>query len=157
MSWTASGGGYDPKDAGCARVYWFEGEKLAPAEFPEDLPEEFRLPELAAELLGGKDAPDFVDACLALGYPFTANDYRSFDQARREMGFPYPDNRSQLLGWPDIIQNNMTLECELVSRGHYLGGDLGGHPHGGAGRPSGRQHPGVAAAVPAGYGGLRGL
>ena len=114
--------GYDPKDAGCARVYWFEGEKLAPAEFPEDLPEEFRLPELAAELLGGKDAPDFVDACLALGYPFTANDYRSFDQARREMGFPYPDNRSQLLGWPDIIQNNMTLECELVSRGHYLGG-----------------------------------
>lgn len=34
----------------------------------------------------------------------------------------YPANRSQLLGWPDIIQNNMTLQCELISRGHYLGG-----------------------------------
>lgn len=34
----------------------------------------------------------------------------------------YPENRSQLLGWPDLIQNNMTLQCELVSRGHYLGG-----------------------------------
>ena len=79
-------------------------------------------PELAAELLGGTDAPDFQDACLALDYPFSANDYRFFDQARRELGYAYPDNRSQLLGWPDIIQNNMTLECELVSRGHYLGG-----------------------------------
>ena len=114
--------GYDPKDAGCARVFWFDGEPLVPAEFPRALEEDFRLPELAAELLDGTDAPDFQDACLALDYPFTANDYRFFDQARRELGYAYPDNRSQLLGWPDIIQNNMTLECELVSRGHYLGG-----------------------------------
>ena len=114
--------GYDPKDAGCARVFWFDGEPLAPAEFPQDLEEDFRLPELAAELSAGTDAPDFQDACLALDYPFTANDYRFFDQARRELGYAYPDNRSQLLGWPDIIQNNMTLECELVSRGYYLWG-----------------------------------
>ena len=114
--------GFDPRDAGCARVYWFEGEDLSPAEFPQDLPPEFRLPELAAELSPGRDAPDFLDACLALGYNWTDNDYRIFDQARREAGFPYPEVRSQLLGWPDIIQNNMTLECELVSRGYYLGG-----------------------------------
>ena len=120
--------GYDPKDAGCARVFWFDGEPLAPAEFPQDLDEDFRLPELAAELSGGADAPDFQDACLALDYPFSANDYRFFDQARRELGYAYPDNRSQLLGWPDIIQNNMTLECELVSRGYYLGGTWDGVP-----------------------------
>ncbi len=114
--------GYDPKDAGCARVYWFDGEPLAPAEFPENLAEESRLPELAAQLSAGIDAPDFQDACLALDYPFSANDYRAFDQARRELDLPYPDNLSKLLGWPDIIQNNMTLECELVSRGYYLGG-----------------------------------
>ena len=83
---------------------------------------EVSVAELAAELSGGTDAPDFQDACLALDYPFSANDYRFFDQARRELGYAYPDNCSQLLGWPDIIQNNMTLECELVSRGHYLGG-----------------------------------
>jgi len=29
---------------------------------------------------------------------------------------------SKLLGWPDIIQNSMAMECELVSRGYYLGG-----------------------------------
>lgn len=67
------------------------------------------------------DAPDFQDACPALGYDWTANDYRYFDAARRELGLDYPANLSKLLGWPDIIQNNMTLECELVSQGHYLG------------------------------------
>ena len=113
--------GYDPKDAGCARVFWFEGP-LAPSEFPAELDEEFRLPELAAELSGETDAPDFQDACPALEYPWTANDYRFFDQARRELGMDYPATRSHLLGWPDLIQNNMTLECELVSRGYYLGG-----------------------------------
>lgn len=113
--------GYDPKDRGCAQVFWFKGT-LAPAEFPAELEEEFRLPELAAELSGAADAPDFQDACPALEYPWTANDYRIFDQARRELGMDYPANRSQLLGWPDIIQNNMTLQCELISRGHYLGG-----------------------------------
>lgn len=120
--------GFDPKDAGCARVYWFEGEPLAPAEFPEELEEECRLPELAVHLSAGTDAPDFQDACPALEYPFTANDYRYFDQARRELGLDYPDNLSKLLGWPDIIQNNMTLECELVSRGYYLGGSWDGIP-----------------------------
>lgn len=113
--------GYDPKDRGCARVLWFEGP-LSPAEFPGELPEEFRLPELEARLSEGTDAPDFQDACPALEYPWTANDYRYFDQARRELGMDYPANRSQLLGWPDLIQNNMTLECALVDRGYYLGG-----------------------------------
>ena len=113
--------GYDPKDAGCARVFWFEGP-LASAEFPAELEEDFRLPEMAAQLSGATDAPDFQDACPALEYPWTANDYRIFDQARRELGMDYPANRSQLLGWPDIIQNNMTLQCELISRGYYLGG-----------------------------------
>lgn len=113
--------GYDPKDRGCARVFWFEGS-LERGEFPAELAEEFRLPELSVELSGAADAPDFQDACPALEYDWTANDYRAFDQARRELGMDYPANRSQLLGWPDLIQNNMTLECELVDRGYYLGG-----------------------------------
>ena len=28
-----------------------------------------------------------------------------------------PVNRSQLLGWPDVIQNSMFEECDLVSPG----------------------------------------
>ena len=137
-------------------MYWFNGEPLAPADFPADLPEDFRLPELAAELSAGVDAPDFQDACPALGYDWTANDYRYFDAARRELGLDYPANLSKLLGWPDIIQNNMTLECELVSQGHYLGASGRASP-GGAGPPSEAQRGGVAAAVPAGHRGERRL
>ena len=122
---------------GCS---WFDGEPVAPAEFPRDLEEDFRLPELAAELSGGTDAPDFQDACLALDYPFTANDYRFFDQARRELGYAYPDNRSQLLGWPDIIQNNMTPGVRA--------GLPGATTWGGAGRASLRRS-GTRCARPA--------
>ena len=36
-----------------------------------------------------------------------------------------PVNRSQLLGWPDVIQNSMFEECDLVSQGYYLGNSEG--------------------------------
>ena len=32
------------------------------------------------------------------------------------------DNCSKLLGWPNTIQGSMAGECELVSKGYYLGG-----------------------------------
>ena len=37
-------------------------------------------------------------------------------------GEPEIRNRSCLLGWPDTIQGNMTVECELVNRGFDMGG-----------------------------------
>lgn len=37
------------------------------------------------------------------------------------LGVEEYDECSKLLGWPDIIQNNMTSECELISHGFYLG------------------------------------
>ena len=103
------------------------------------------------------DAPDFQDACPALGYDWTANDYRYFDAARRELGLDYPANLSKLLGWPDIIQNNMTLECELVSRGHYLGGKWESVPLEERDQLRKPSVEGVAAAVPAGHCGERRL
>ena len=36
--------------------------------------------------------------------------------------------RSQLLGWPDVIQYSMFDECDLVSQGYYLGNGLKGVP-----------------------------
>ncbi len=42
-----------------------------------------------------------------------------------------PDDRSQLLGWPDVIQNSMFDECDLVTQGYYLGRRLAQYPQGG--------------------------
>ena len=42
-----------------------------------------------------------------------------------------PDDRSQLLGWPDVIQNSMFDECDLVTPGLLSGQWLDQDPKGG--------------------------
>ena len=109
--------GYDPESRGSAKVFWFDCETLQPVQ-PQSIP----LPELQVEYSALQEIPDWSDACPLLGLDFLDAELRPYDNARRELGFWYPDNRSQLLGWADIIQNNMTLECELIERDYYLGG-----------------------------------
>ena len=48
-------------------------------------------------------------------------DYDAFDLVWNELTDETPENRSQLLGWPDVIQNSMFNECDLASQGYYLG------------------------------------
>ena len=114
--------GFDPKDAGCARVYWFDdAAALAPAEFPDDLAEENRFPALNIALAQKAYLPDWADFESGREQDLGER-YDEFYEERAMMEGERPDVSSKLLGWPDIIQNNMTAECELVSRGHYLGG-----------------------------------
>ena len=112
--------GFDPADGGCARVFWFEdAAALRPAEFPTELCEEYRLPALGIRMEREASLPGWEDFVVA--HPENTN-FDRFDAARRALGCEWPANRSVLLGWPDVIQNSMTCECELVGRGHYLGG-----------------------------------
>lgn len=112
--------GYDPKDKGCARVYWFEDtETLAPAEFPSELAEEFRFPPLGIKISSESSYPSYED--LVSVRDKLVERWEEYDEAAASLGIEEPENRSKLLGWPDIIQSNMTMECELVSRGYYLG------------------------------------
>ncbi len=116
--------GYDPKDRGCAKVYYFEDvNALAPAEFPDDLAEDFRFPELAISARTERSYQCFED--FIVQREKTAMEWDEFDDVLESMGIEEPDDldpRSKLLGWADIIQGNMTRECELVARrGYYLG------------------------------------
>ncbi len=119
--------GYDPQDRGCARVFWFpDVEGLSPAPFPDTLEDDCRLPETGISMRREKSYPDYEDLCLILQSRGAKCDpaYDDHEMARAELGVETEvGNRSQLLGWPDTIQGNMTIECELVSRGYYLGGD----------------------------------
>lgn len=117
--------GYDPKDASCARVYWFsEKAALRPADFPEELEAEFRLPALPVRGRMERRFPDYDDAAAAAGMAEGELNRKAFETAysmtagKQETG----GSAHRLLGWPDIIQSSMTVECELVSRGYYLGG-----------------------------------
>lgn len=109
--------GFDPKDKGCAKVFWFhEWEDLSPADFPESLEEDYRLPALNISAKPEKSYPSNED------YYLRRNDYSQtiddFEAAEEALGAICPENRSKLLGWADIIQGNMTSECELIARGY---------------------------------------
>lgn len=113
--------GYDPDDKGCARVCWFEDKaKLHTAEFPEDLEEFFRLPPLKISAKSEKSYQSGVDFMLQREDEMHER-WDEFDEICEKLGVEEDGVISKLLGWANPIQGNMTMECELISRGYYLG------------------------------------
>ena len=112
--------GFNPKDKGCARVYWFEDtSELSAADFPEDMEDDFKLPILNIKLSCQASYPSIEDFSRA--FPDEKDDdavYEVYNQLLDENS----DTYSQLLGWPDVIQSSMYSECDLVTKGYYLGG-----------------------------------
>ena len=118
--------GFDPKDKGCARVYWFEDiSALSAAEFPVDMEEDFILPMVKIVLSQKPSYPSWQDFTEA--FPDDDDD-EAFNVAWEELtgedAEELPD-RSQLLGWPDVIQNSMFEECDIAAKGYYLGNPEG--------------------------------
>ncbi len=119
--------GFDPKDAGCARVYWFEDPAaLRRTGLPEQLPEWACFPSLKIAMARVPCLPDAEDFRLVHEMPY--EDWDAFYQARAALGVDAESDGeeeevavSKLLGWPDVIQGPIPPECELVSRGLYLG------------------------------------
>lgn len=112
--------GYAPKDKGCARVYWFEDiSALFAADFPADMEEDFKFPMVKIKLDSKITYPSWQD--FSEVFP-DEKDCDAFDEVWAEwMGDDSKEieNNSQLLGWPDVIQNSMFEE--LVSQGYCLG------------------------------------
>ena len=112
--------GFDPKDEGCAKVFYFEEiSELKTAEFPTELESDFRFPPIKITAKAEDSYQDFPDFILK-------NDklvkcWEEYDRAAESLKINVPNNSSKLLGWADIIQGNMTADCELVSREYYLG------------------------------------
>lgn len=114
--------GFDPKDKGCARVYWFEDtSSLSPTDFPADLEDDYKFSIIQIDLSSKASYPSWED------FPNVSTDREdddAFTTAWEQLTGESPEEwaeRSQLLGWPDVIQNSMFEECDLVTRGYYLG------------------------------------
>lgn len=121
--------GYDPKDKGSARVYWFENaSELSPADFPDDMPKDLRFPMLKITAESKPSYPSYEDFGVSRdsGPIKWVERWDEFDALRKSIVGEEPDVIHKLLGWADPIQGNMTQECELVNRGYYLGGDWKG-------------------------------
>lgn len=115
--------GFDPKDNGCARVYWFKDVKeLSKGTFPEALEDYLRFPAIGIGFEAKRSLPQYEDFASAfLSQEEYVKSWDDFDKVI-EQYYGIPEEAcSKLLGWADILQNSMTCECELVSRGYYLG------------------------------------
>lgn len=117
MTW-----GFDPSDKGSARVYYFAGDisELVTLDFPEDLEKDFRLPEIHISYSSKKDLPSFEEFNDFDKY----ENWDDFDEKRVEAGYEHDDEISKLLGYADIIQNSMQLQCEQVDNGIYCGNQV---------------------------------
>lgn len=119
--------GYDPEDKGCAKVCWFPDKSvLRRAEFPDDLGVngvdlDCRLPALGISMSAEVSYQSYED--FLLQREKLLENWEDFEAAQKSLGIntEEDENTSKLLGWANPIQGNMTMECELVSRGYYLG------------------------------------
>ena len=122
MAW-----GYDPKDKGSARVYYYSGDisELIRTDFPSDLLEEFQLPEMAIAFSVHNELP-FFEEFIVSHEEFGHNRYDDYDKAKNTI-VPESDEVgiSKLFGYADLIQSEMVLQCELTTNGIYTGNSEG--------------------------------
>lgn len=129
--------GFDPKDKGCARVFYFPNEsELTRAEYPDGLEEECRFPEYALAFKKHVSLPGEYEYDQYVDFENDEDDdedENAYDECRVALGYDEAELDEEneeyitkLLGYPDVIQNPMEEECEYVSRGFYMGSCLPG-------------------------------
>lgn len=113
--------GFDPADKGAARVYYFEDiAGFAPFDIPEELDEGYVMPELAVKFTSDISYPKFEEFSV---HSDMNCDWEEYDQALAELGIDTDEGYEghKLLGYADIIQDEMLTECERSVRGLYSG------------------------------------
>ena len=122
--------GFDPKDKGCARVFYYSGDlkELLRTELPVDLlsePYNFRIPEAPVSFSSAIELPCFEEFIQLCDHDLIYKQWNEFDDAKVELGYEIDEDdsfeKSKLLGYADLIQGGMLLECELSTSGIYTG------------------------------------
>ena len=114
MTW-----GFDPKDKGSARVYYFEeGTELHLEDIPADMEKDYRVPEFSVTFEEHISLPDMSEFDDELSLDYDDNTDCLF-----KAGYEVDEwaNNTKLLGYSDTIQNPMYVECETVTRGWRRG------------------------------------
>lgn len=111
--------GFDPEDKGSARVIYFDStDGFVPMAWPEDIDEDYIVPEMAVRFKQKKSYPMYEELEIHSDVDCEWEDY---DAALEELGVDLDEESHKLLGYAHIIQNEMLSECERVSRGRSCG------------------------------------
>ena len=118
MTW-----GFDPDDKGSARVFYFPGDTaMRVSDLPEELDEEFVIPELAVCFEPHVSLPGYGDNDDELGLSRDEDlDWDEFAECRENAGGDDLEDLTKLFGYPNVIQNSMEYECEACTRGFRHG------------------------------------
>lgn len=108
--------GFDPSDADAARVFYFENtDGFVSLDLPDELAEEYVIPEIAVEFKAQKSYPNFEEFDCYSDLDCDCDDY---SEVLEELGVDVdrdPEDH-KLLGYADIIQGEMLTECESIGR-----------------------------------------
>ena len=118
MTW-----GFDPKDKGSARVYYYTGEisKLKRTDFPADLSKEYIFPETPVTFSPEKELPDFEEF-LEFHKDFEYNQWDKYNDEKNKIVDEYDGKTiNKLLGYANLVQGGMLLNCEKTTHGIYTG------------------------------------
>lgn len=117
MTW-----GYDPKDKGSAKVFYFDGDldTLLETEIPSDISKDYIVPEFSISFKNSLSLPAYEE----FAEYHVRCDWDSYDEQKVAFGWQEPedfDMNTKLLGYADIIQASMLEECEYSTNGIYTG------------------------------------
>lgn len=120
--------GYNIKHKGSARVYYYENiDTIQELDFPDDLDEDYIIPEFQMIFSSKDNVPDFQELEIQLEslyseYPQLMADFDEdkYTEECEECEYIQYDS-SKLLGYADLIQGLTTTECELVANGYDCG------------------------------------
>ena len=114
--------GYDPADIGSWRVCYFDNlNTLQRVEPPNDFPEEGHYLPCSLSFFEELTIPTW-DSALIERLNFTDNEMNAYI----DLPTNSDDNLiNRILGYPNSIQGDMQLECQLVSNGLYCGDETG--------------------------------
>lgn len=120
--------GFDPKDKGNWLVHYFDGDvrDLKPMPFPGDIDEDARFHATSADFSEEITLPPF-ESIFIDKLKLSKNDRDKYFDWMIDQSKNMAEVRHKLLGYPDIIQNEMQTECQLVSNGLYCGDSSGYH------------------------------
>ncbi|MBE6635737.1 MAG: DUF1963 domain-containing protein [Ruminococcaceae bacterium] len=115
--------GFDPEDDGAASVFWFDifdNVNFAPIDIPSEIAEEYVIPEIPLQFKARRSYPKFEEFQI---YSDIECDFEEYDEALSALGVNVDEDSEdhKLLGYADIIQDEMLTECERTSRGLYCG------------------------------------
>ena len=113
--------GFDPEDAGAAQVFYFENlSDCVTQEIPAELNADYVIPECSLEFEAEHSYPMFEELEYHSGIDV---DWEAYDDLLEKLGVETDEEPEghKLLGYADIIQNEMLSECERVTRGIYTG------------------------------------